>query len=92
VALRRGARRFRRRQPDADARLARALAENRYVPAFLTGQKRIPELPVAYQPGEEDEAAVIARSQFDAWISTPGALDWLKAARRAEKGKRRKKR
>ena len=83
---------FRRRKPDAEARLVLALAANRHVPAFLTGEKEIPELPDAYTPGGVDEAVVIASSQGEAWEMTPGALDWLIVARRGGTGRRRKKR
>ncbi len=72
---------FRRQAEDADDRLRRALAANRRVPAFLTGAREIPDLPATYAPGSADEAKLAADGLLDAWQDTPGAIEWLDAAR-----------
>ncbi|MDO8689964.1 MAG: hypothetical protein Q7R39_08135 [Dehalococcoidia bacterium] len=58
--------------------LAEARRDNRYVPAYLLGRKRLPRyLPETMQLGSEDEAVDCASGQKEAWKKTPGALEWL---------------
>jgi tetratricopeptide (TPR) repeat protein len=73
---------------EGDSRHARklrseALTENRFVPAYLTGQKPLPEdLPDTIGMGDEDEAIDCAAGQLPAWRATPGALPWLEAGQK----------
>ncbi|MFN8443595.1 MAG: hypothetical protein U0175_22645 [Caldilineaceae bacterium] len=56
-----------------------AIKGNEYVPAYLTGKKRIPaKLPPYVGFGDEDEAVTYASSHLRHWRATPGAVDWLK--------------
>ncbi len=60
-------------------RLKVALKSNQHVPPCLAGRRRVPkDLPEAYGPGDEDEAAWCASEIRSGWKSTPGAMDWLK--------------
>ena len=64
--------------PAADRKLTRAIAENRHVPDYLLGKKRIPgHLPASISLGEDSEAADYAASHLNYWRSTPGAIEWL---------------
>jgi len=66
----------------ADKALADALEENRYVPAYLTGKKRIPNrLPALIGWGDESEAIAYAADHLNHWRRTPGAVEWLSAAK-----------
>jgi len=65
--------------PESRQKLARALASNRHVPAYLTGIKPMPRAaPAYYSPGRVDEAICCALSFHKGWETTPGALDWLR--------------
>jgi tetratricopeptide (TPR) repeat protein len=58
--------------------LAAALKNNKHIPAYLLGRKKIPRfLPEYYSPGDESEAVFYAKENFEAWKITPGALEWL---------------
>ena len=66
--------------PVAGKSLAGAMKENRHVPAYLLGRKKMPKrLPAYHGFGDENEAIVYAESCAAAWKATPGALAWLAA-------------
>jgi tetratricopeptide (TPR) repeat protein len=65
--------------------LSDALGQNPHAPAYLTGQKRIPNrLPEFIRPGHEDEAISYASQHLNHWRRTPGAVEWLKAHAEAQ--------
>jgi len=71
---------FRREGDSAEARsrLKEALQQNKHVPAYLLGRKRLPrELPHLVGFGDENEAIAYAANALVNWHSTPGALEWL---------------
>jgi hypothetical protein len=58
--------------------LQRALHRNPHVPARLLAADGPPEMPPPFSGfGDPCEAAWYAVDAYDAWSSTPGALDWL---------------
>ena len=62
----------------ATQNLLKALKENPFVPAYLTGKKRIPiQLPEKIEWGDESEAIDYAAIHLNHWRSTPGAMEWL---------------
>jgi tetratricopeptide (TPR) repeat protein len=64
----------------ATASLKAAVAENKFVPAYLLGHKKMPRnLPDHYGFGDTDEAVIYANKNIVAWQETPGALQWLAA-------------
>jgi tetratricopeptide (TPR) repeat protein len=64
----------------AEASLKAALAENKFVPPYLLGRKKMPRnLPDHYGFGDDAEAVLYAYGNKAAWQSTPGALEWLAA-------------
>ncbi|HLE28045.1 MAG TPA: hypothetical protein VI793_08005 [Anaerolineales bacterium] len=64
----------------ADSRLKQALKQNAHVPAYLTGQKRIPNrMPDYIGVGDEREAAAYAGDHLNHWRRTAGAVAWLKS-------------
>jgi tetratricopeptide (TPR) repeat protein len=68
--------------PGSRRRLKEALKQNKHVPDYLLGRKRIPrELPELIGFGDEDEAIAYAASALVNWRQTSGALEWLAAAR-----------
>jgi tetratricopeptide (TPR) repeat protein len=70
--------RHRGNRRQAQRLLKKALEFNPHVPDYLLGRKKLPRsLPPYITLGGEDEAAVYAVRFFQAWSSTPGALDWL---------------
>jgi tetratricopeptide (TPR) repeat protein len=74
-----------RAQDHREARrmLRLALKSNRRVPAYLTGQKDLPEdLPSMYAVGSADEAVLCANDLIVPWSATPGAVEWLRAETR----------
>jgi tetratricopeptide (TPR) repeat protein len=77
----------------ARSRLAEALESNLHVPAYLSGEKELPDEPPAYVSwGGEDEAAEYARAYGTAWQATPGAVDWLVQASAEQAAPRRRQR
>jgi len=66
--------------PTADESLKAALGENKHVPSYLLGRKRMPRaLPDHYGFGDDNEAVLYAHGNRAAWKATPGALEWLAA-------------
>lgn len=62
----------------ADRALSAALQENPYVPLYLLGIEKLPAHPPAsYGFGDRNEAAIYVGSGGEAWMKTPGAVDWL---------------
>lgn len=71
---------FRRSGDSAEARkrLKEALEENRHVPDYLLGRKKLPRtLPSHLIWGGESEAIAYAARFFKGWQRTRGALDWF---------------
>lgn len=71
---------YRRDGDTPESRRLRAEARrwNPHVPAYLSGQKRLPRrLPDYIGMGDESEAIAYAAEQQAAWRATPGALAWL---------------
>jgi tetratricopeptide (TPR) repeat protein len=70
-------------RPRARRLLRGALKSNRRVPAYLTGQKELPEmLPLDFAIGSIEEAVLCAHDLLDPWLATPGAVEWLRAETR----------
>ncbi len=66
--------------PTAHKSLDAALEENKHVPAYLLGRKKMPRhLPGHYGFGDENEAVLYAHGNKAAWRATAGALEWLAA-------------
>lgn len=64
---------------EANRALDQALEQNRHVPAYLTGEVRVPlRLPVTIGIGDQNEAAVYASQHLNYWRRLPGAVEWLK--------------
>jgi tetratricopeptide (TPR) repeat protein len=69
------------RSAKADKALKAALKQNRHVPDYLTGKKRVPNrLPDYMGWGDDDEAVHYVASHLNYWRRTPGAVDWLTEA------------
>jgi len=48
------------------------------VPALFTGNGKLPaELPETYSPGDRDEAVLYVAAFAQAWMVSPGAMEWL---------------
>ncbi|MCA3261028.1 MAG: hypothetical protein ING44_03735 [Telmatospirillum sp.] len=68
---------------EADAARMAAVKANGFVPAYLVGDRKPPKAaPTSIEPASRDEAVVIAVNTVRAWTHTPGALAWIKAAKR----------
>ena len=62
----------------SDRSLKKALEENRHVPDYLLGRKKMPRyIPDYYGFGDENEAVLYAYGNRGAWKATPGAMEWL---------------
>ncbi|MBI4674489.1 MAG: hypothetical protein HY741_22825 [Chloroflexi bacterium] len=63
----------------ANKALADALEENSHVPAYLTGEIRVPkQIPDRIEWGGESEAQYYAGQHLNYWRRQPGAVDWLR--------------
>jgi tetratricopeptide (TPR) repeat protein len=70
--------------------LAKALADNRHVPAYLLGEVPLPKsMPPYVGFGDKREAMVYADKGRAGWENTPGAIDWLRTSRPAPKQTKR---
>ncbi len=66
--------------PAADKSLKAALDENKSVPSYLLGRKKMPRtLPDYYGFGDDNEAVLYAYGNKAAWKATKGAMEWLAA-------------
>jgi len=66
--------------PTADKSLKAALDENKLVPSYLLGRKKMPRtIPGHYGFGDDNEAVLYAHGNMAAWKATPGAMEWLAA-------------
>ena len=66
--------------PAAVKSLKAAIDENKHVPSYLLGRKKMPRtLPGYYGFGDDNEAVIYAYFNEPAWKVTPGALKWLAA-------------
>jgi tetratricopeptide (TPR) repeat protein len=62
----------------ANTALRKALEQNRHVPAYLLGTKKLPKRQPEYIGfGDDREAVSYAADAVQAWRKTPGALEWL---------------
>ena len=62
----------------ANKYLKEALKQNRFVPSYLFGKKRLPKHKPEYMGfGDESEAVVYAEEGIKIWQKTEGALEWL---------------
>lgn len=60
--------------------LQAALDENKHVPSYLLGRKKMPpHLPDHHGFGDEKEAVLYVYENKAAWEATPGSLEWLSA-------------
>ncbi len=58
--------------------LRKALAQNKWVPAYITGIKKAPKrLPAYVGVGDESEAVYYLQRYAEAWVGTPGVLVWF---------------
>jgi len=58
--------------------LQKAWDTNPHVRAYLTGEKSVPEmLPEYVRDGSEEDAIDYAMGNIFAWVSTPGAIEWI---------------
>ncbi|MFC1521897.1 SEC-C metal-binding domain-containing protein [Elusimicrobiota bacterium] len=66
--------------PTSSANLREAWKQNKFVPDYLLGKKKIPRVfPDRIMMGGEDEGYCCAAKFLAAWKRVPGALDWLRA-------------
>jgi hypothetical protein len=73
---------FQKRGASAAAKktLQQAVEENPFVPAYLIGQKKVPNRRVDYYGwGDESEAVYYASEHLNHWRRIPGAVEWLQA-------------
>jgi tetratricopeptide (TPR) repeat protein len=73
---------FRRTGDSEDSRklLAKAIAGNKHVSAYLTNEKAPPKtLPPFISLGGVDEAVHYVHGFREGWSLTPGAIDWLRS-------------
>jgi len=73
---------FQKRGASATARrtLQQAVEENPFVPAYLIGQKRVPNRQVDYYGwGDESEAVYYVSEHLNYWRRISGAVEWLRA-------------
>lgn len=68
------------RTETADELLWEAIAYNHHVPAYLTGEKKLPKKLNSpfYTPGDRNEAIDYAIDGVRVWQATEGAIEWLK--------------
>jgi tetratricopeptide (TPR) repeat protein len=71
---------FRQHGANKQARrvLADAFEQNRFVPIYLLGFKKMPARPPAYIGFGDDNEAIMYVGEYGlAWLETPGAIEWF---------------
>jgi tetratricopeptide (TPR) repeat protein len=72
--------------PDTRRRLREALEYNPHVPAYLSGEKKLPRtIPEQVGFGDNSEAVAYAADFGMGWLNTRGAIEWLRSISRTEK-------
>ncbi len=74
---------YRQQGDNEDSRAAgkKAIEQNRFVPAYLAGRRKLPKYPPDYVGiGDKNEAVAYVFDNRQAWRDTPGAIPWLLAA------------
>lgn len=67
------------RTPETDACLVAAFEQNRFVPLYLLGKKKLPErLPDYMGFGDDNEAVAYMADNARVWLNTQGALMWMR--------------
>lgn len=67
-----------------------AMKENPFVPAYLMGQKRVPNKRIDYYGwGDESEAVYYASEHLNYWRRIPGAVEWLRTDMEAQSQKKK---
>lgn len=67
------------RTTEADACLVAAFEQNRFVPLYLLGKKRLPaRLPDYRGLGDDNEAVAYMADNARVWLNTQGALMWMR--------------
>lgn len=70
---------FRIGSADADQTLQRAIAANKYVYGYISGEEHLPyRIPDHYSWGEPSEAICYAADAKEAWDNSPEAIEWFK--------------
>lgn len=65
----------------AEGRLKKAMEANPHVPLYLLGARPLPKrMPGYYGMGDANEAVWYVMESAQAWVETPGALEWLAEA------------
>lgn len=49
-----------------------------YLPALIDPGEHMKARPVNYGPGDVEEMQASLKETYDAWVETPGALEWVK--------------
>jgi tetratricopeptide (TPR) repeat protein len=83
---------FRRLGDDEPSRslLGIAQKQNKHVPAYLLGDKPLPQKLPEYQGfGDKNEAVAYAANFLVGWKNTPGAISWLRACTTAAKPRKK---
>lgn len=66
-----------------------AVAANKYVPAYISGRRKLPALPFEYiRIGDKSEAVNYVLENRAVWRATPGAIAWLLKAKSNKKSGR----
>jgi tetratricopeptide (TPR) repeat protein len=74
----------------ASRALKDAIKENPFVPAYLMGQKRVPNQRIDYYGwGDESEAVYYASGHLNYWRRIPGAVEWLRVDMEARSQKKK---
>ncbi|MFQ5660967.1 MAG: hypothetical protein ACE5GZ_11105 [Gammaproteobacteria bacterium] len=60
-----------------------AISCNKYVPGYLSGQRKLTNYPLDYiGMGDKNEAVAYVIDNRQAWRDTPGALPWLRKGKK----------
>lgn len=77
--------------PESRQHRARAITQNKHIPAYLGGRRKLPSFPYEYiRVGDKTEAVNFALENREIWRAIPGAIGWLMQA--TDKKRRNRKR
>lgn len=64
--------------PESRQHRARAITQNKHIPAYLSGRRKLPSIPYEYiRVGDKTEAVNFVLENREAWRAIPGAISWL---------------
>lgn len=77
--------------PESRQYRAKAITQNKHIPAYLSGRRKLPSIPYEYiRVGDKTEAVNFVLENREIWRAIPGAISWLMKETDKKRGSRKR--